>query len=245
MVPLTKGQWQAISPYLEQAMDLTGDERRAWLERLRETNPGLADEVQALLDEHAALDSEGFLDTALPSHSRPASLAGQTVGAYTIESAIGQGGMGSVWLARRSDGRFEGYAAIKFLNAALVGRGGEERFRREGSILARLTHPHIARLTDAGVSTMGQPYLVLEYLEGTRIDRYLRSAEPQRRGAAPPVPRRARRRRARARQPDRPSRHQTAERPGHEARRRQAAGFRDRQADRRGRRSRRGDDVDA
>jgi eukaryotic-like serine/threonine-protein kinase len=172
MVPLTKGQWQAISPYLEQAMDLTGDERRAWLERLRETNPGLADEVQALLDEHAALDSEGFLDTALPSHSRPASLAGQTVGAYTIESAIGQGGMGSVWLARRSDGRFEGYAAIKFLNAALVGRGGEERFRREGSILARLTHPHIARLTDAGVSTMGQPYLVLEYLEGTRIDQY-------------------------------------------------------------------------
>ena len=60
--------------------------------------------------------------------------------------------MGSVWLAERSDGRFEGAAAVKLLNASLVGRAGEERFRREGSILARLRHPHIAHLIDAGVS---------------------------------------------------------------------------------------------
>ena len=80
--------------------------------------------------------------------------------------------MGSVWLARRSDGRFEGSAAVKLLNPSLVGRAGEERFRREGSILARLTHPHIARLLDAGVSSTGQPYLVLEYVDGEPIDRY-------------------------------------------------------------------------
>src|SRR5438552_4753893 len=80
--------------------------------------------------------------------------------------------MCSVWLARRSDGRFEGKVAVKLLNAALVGRAGEERFRREGDILARLTHPHIARLIDAGVSATGQPYLVLEFVEGERIDHY-------------------------------------------------------------------------
>ena len=100
------------------------------------------------------------------------SLAGQTVGAYTLESQIGQGGMGSVWLASRNDGRFEGRVAVKFLNANFVGRAAEERLRREGSILARLSHPHIARLLDAGVSPAGQPYLVLEWIDGHSIDRH-------------------------------------------------------------------------
>ncbi|HEY6148655.1 MAG TPA: serine/threonine-protein kinase, partial [Thermoanaerobaculia bacterium] len=90
----------------------------------------------------------------------------------TLVSPIGQGGMGSVWLARRSDGRYEGQAAVKLLNFSLVGRSGEARFEREGSILARLTHPNIARLLDAGVSPGGQPYLVLEYVLGEQIDRY-------------------------------------------------------------------------
>ena len=99
-------------------------------------------------------------------------LAGQTIGPYTLISQIGQGGMGSVWLAERSDGRFERRVAVKFLNIALMGKSGEERFKREGSILGRLAHPHIAELVDAGVSAAGQPYLVLEYVEGDHIDRY-------------------------------------------------------------------------
>ena len=80
--------------------------------------------------------------------------------------------MGSVWLAERCDGRFEGRAAVKLLNIALMGRAVEGRFRREGHILARVTHPHIAHLIDAGVTTSGQPYLVLEHVEGQHIDRY-------------------------------------------------------------------------
>ena len=105
-----------------------------------------AADVAALLDEHRRLTAEGFLDSAPPMQPREAPLAGVTIGAYTLVSRIGHGGMGTVWLASRSDGRFEGRAALKLLNAALVGRGGEERFKREGTILARLTHPHIARL---------------------------------------------------------------------------------------------------
>ena len=81
--------------------------------------------------------------------------------------------MGAVWLARRSDGRYEGKVAIKLLNAALIGNAAERRFRREGEVLARLAHPHIARLLDAGVGPGEQPlYLVLEIVEGERIEVY-------------------------------------------------------------------------
>jgi serine/threonine protein kinase len=75
-------------------------------------------------------------------------------------------------MAERCDGRFQGRVAVKLLNTALVGRAGEERFRREGTILARLRHPRIAHLIDAGVSPTGQPYLVLEHVDGQWIDRY-------------------------------------------------------------------------
>jgi serine/threonine protein kinase/Tol biopolymer transport system component len=99
-------------------------------------------------------------------------LEGQSLGVYTLVSQIGHGGMGTVWLAERNDGRFERRVAVKVLNIALMGKGGEERFKREGRILGRLIHPHIAELIDAGVSLTGQPFLVLEYVEGGHIDRY-------------------------------------------------------------------------
>ena len=172
MSGLGRERWQALSPYLEQALEMAGAERIAWLESLRAEDPTLAAELRALLAERSALSREGFLEGRALLPPPVAGLAGQTLGAYTMESLIGQGGMGSVWLARRSDGRFQGRAAVKLLNAGLVGHAGEERFEREGSILARLTHPHIARLVDAGVSPAGQPYLVLEYVEGEPIDRY-------------------------------------------------------------------------
>ena len=172
MSTLTPEQWQSLSPYLDQALAMTADERAAWLASLGEQNPALAAQLAVLLDEHRVLAQEGFLErgpAALPSAP---GLAGQTLGPYTLLSQIGQGGMGSVWLAERSDGRFERRVAVKFLNVALLGRGGEERFKREGSILGRLAHPNIAELADAGVSLSGQPYLVLEYVEGDPIDQY-------------------------------------------------------------------------
>src|SRR5713101_2515546 len=165
-------KWQALSPYLDQALEIAPAEREVWLATLRKQNPTLAADLRTLLKEHHALDEERFLQLDAATPLGPPSLAGQTVGAYTLESPIGQGGMGTVWLAKRSDGRFEGQAAVKFLNVALLGREGEERFKREGNILARLAHPNIAHLIDAGVSATGQPYLVLEYVEGQHIDKY-------------------------------------------------------------------------
>src|ERR1700687_6186020 len=165
-------QWRVLSPYLDKALEIPPEERAAWLQLLRETNPSIATDLQTLLEEHDALDDEGFLKASAVALPSPGGLIGQTVGAYTLEAAIGQGGMGAVWVARRSDGRFEGRAAVKFLNLGLRGGAGEERFRREGSFLARLAHPNIAHLIDAGVSDAGQPYLIIEYVQGRQIDKY-------------------------------------------------------------------------
>ncbi len=170
MAGMSKERWEAVSPYLDRALELEREDRDALLSSLRAERPDVAEDLETLLAAYAIPGIDGFLKTApeLPGTT----LASQMVGAYTLIAPIGQGGMGSVWLARRSDGRFEGQAAVKLLNASFVGRAGEERFRREGSILARLTHPHIARLVDAGLSAAGQPYLVLEHVDGEPIDRY-------------------------------------------------------------------------
>ena len=172
MSTLSPEQWQVLSPYLDQVLAMTDDERAAWLISLGEQNPTLAEQLRALIDEHRQLVQEGFLEKSPGTSPAVVGLAGQTVGSYRLISQIGQGGMGSVWLAERSDGRFERRVAVKFLSLALMGRTGEERFRREGSIVGRLAHENIAQLVDAGVSTSGQPYLVLEFVEGEHIDRY-------------------------------------------------------------------------
>src|SRR5262249_8548545 len=107
-----------------------------------------------------------------PARPAAGSMAGQTIGVYTLVSLLGQGGTGSVWLARRNDDWFVGQVALKLLHLGLAGRIVEERFRREGKILGRLKHPNIAHLIDAGVAPTGQPYLALEHVNGEPIDAY-------------------------------------------------------------------------
>jgi serine/threonine protein kinase/tetratricopeptide (TPR) repeat protein len=172
MSTLTPEQWKVLGPYLDQALTLSGEELVRWLESLRAANPVLAGQVQELLDRDRAAEDEGLLDKSPIRPPETPGLAGQTVGAYRLISAIGHGGMGTVWLAERNDGRFQRKAAVKFLSAGLVGQGGEQRFKREGAILARLANPNIAELLDAGVTATGQPYLILDYVEGEPVDRY-------------------------------------------------------------------------
>src|SRR5579859_1340304 len=142
MSTLRPDQWQALSPYLDEALALDDEDRRAWLAEFTARNPALAAELKALLDEHRMLAEEGFLEKGPAGPATPPGLAGQTLGPYTLISQIGEGGMGSVWLAKRSDGRFERQVAVKFLRFAVAGGGGEQRFKREGSILGRLAHQH-------------------------------------------------------------------------------------------------------
>ena len=173
-MPLSADRWRTLSPYLDEALEIPTGDRGAWLEAIFARDPAVARDLQKLLAERDLIDKSSFLEGAVPLSpsllTQP--LGGQTIGAYRLSSLIGQGGMGSVWLAERNDGRFEGRVAVKLLNVALIGRAGEERFRREGTILARLTHLHIARLIDAGITPTGQPYLILEHVAGVSIDRY-------------------------------------------------------------------------
>ena len=159
--------WQTLGPLLDHAFELEPDARQRWLNELSAESPELAVDLAALLDEDSEADTAGFLGT-----QPDATLAGLVLGAWQLERPIARGGMGTVWLARRADGRFEGTAALKLLNLSHLSDSGRQRFRQEGSVLARLSHPGIARLLDAGVGETGQPYLVLEYVEGLPIDRF-------------------------------------------------------------------------
>jgi eukaryotic-like serine/threonine-protein kinase len=161
--------WEAVSALLDELLDLDDAQRAARLAQLRMQNPALGDELAELLAQHAAVEVEGFLEHSAVELLGLGDLAGRSFGGYTLDRPLGQGGMGSVWLARRSDGRYEGQAAVKLLNLGSLGSGGAARLRHEANALAKLAHPNITHLIDAGV-TSGQPYLVLEYVEGEPID---------------------------------------------------------------------------
>lgn len=163
--------WSEISPLLDEAMELRGSARESWLADLERRAPELGSHVRSCLGQVADLTERKFLEDPIRRYLPPG-LEGRAFGAYTLERPLGFGGMGTVWLAHRSDGRFEGQVAVKLLNAALVGHPSEQRFAREGRVLARLQHPNIAHLLDAGVEGDRQPYLVLEYVRGEPIDKY-------------------------------------------------------------------------
>ena len=172
MPGLSPDAWHALSPHLDYALEMTEQTRAIWISSLRLRNPALARQLETLLFDHRASAEDGFLDKAVVELPAAATLTGQTVGAYKLISQIGQGGMSSVWLAERGDGHSERRVAVKLLNIALIGKTGEARFRREGRILRLLAHPNIAELIDAGVSQIGQPYLVLDHIDGNHIDRH-------------------------------------------------------------------------
>lgn len=148
----------------ERALDLPADARRAFVYAQAVGDDALLAAALAWLDAHAA--SDGFLDP--PPETLP------DIGAYRLIEAIGAGGMGRVWLAERRDGAYEQRVAIKVL-ASLV--GDPEALRRaeaERQFLAWLDHPNIAHVLDGGTTREGQPYVVMEYVEGLRIDRWCR-----------------------------------------------------------------------
>src|SRR5215218_7379834 len=99
-MPLSPDRWRALSPYLDEALEIAVDRRSAWLAAIQTRDPGIAADLQMLLAEQQAIHDSGFLEGAIPlaAYVPPdTSLAGQVLGAYRLISLIGQGGMGSVW----------------------------------------------------------------------------------------------------------------------------------------------------
>jgi len=96
--------WRLLSPYLDKALTLSDEERAQWLQSLKEENPWIAVEIEGLLSNDGYHDVEKFLEKKLSLLPRTQVMAGQILGAYKLMSLLGHGGMGSVWLAERSDG---------------------------------------------------------------------------------------------------------------------------------------------
>jgi len=175
--------WPAISALLDEALSLPPPEREPWLERLDDTRSRHREALRSLLAHREAIETNDFLEhlprlpvaDAGPSGSGPA--AGDSVGAYRLIEQIGQGGMGTVWLAERADRLMNRRVALK-LPRAVWGDAFAERLARERDILSTLQHDHIARLYDAGIDAHGRPFLAMEYVEGDPLDAYVRARSP-------------------------------------------------------------------
>ena len=165
-------RWQRINDLFDELTELAPEVRSERLRAQTAEDPEVRREVEALL---AALDrSTGFLEepAVAASGSRPESpsLAGERLGAYRILEKIGEGGMAAVYLAERGDvGK---RVALKIVAGGLISSAQRQRFLFERRLLARLEHPNIARLLDAGVTGEGVPFFAMEYVDGLPLDRY-------------------------------------------------------------------------
>ncbi|MEM8929907.1 MAG: serine/threonine-protein kinase [Acidobacteriota bacterium] len=171
--------WQQIREVLDEALEMPAERRGAFVDGAC-ADEALRRQVHSIL---AAYDDEtAFLDRGRPEiGSAPAAAeawtAGRMVGPWRLSDRLGAGGMGTVFLARRADDAYAKDVAIKLLKRSWAGEEEIRRFRRERQILADLEHPNIAQLLDGGNTDEGQPYLVMEYVEGVPIDTYCRQHE--------------------------------------------------------------------
>ena len=155
-----------LSEHFKRAISLPPDELPAYLSELP---PGVRDELEALLE--ADRGSENFFEGAV-SRELPRVGAGEWFGAFETVAVLGRGGMGTVFQARRADGEVEQTVAIKVVERGWLDPRVADRFRQERQFLAGLSHPNIARLIDGGTRSDGVAYLIMEYVDGQRIDRY-------------------------------------------------------------------------
>ncbi len=173
---MTDPFWEQVRAAFDAASDVPAEEREAFLRALADDQPSVARAAGELLD----ADSDGYLSVppglpAAAARGAPPRIAGGTiVHGYRVVRLIGRGGMGEVYEAVRATGDFDKQVAIKLLPGGIATPQAIARFERERRILARLSHPNIAALLDGGVLDDGSPFLVMEYVEGTRITAWAR-----------------------------------------------------------------------
>lgn len=176
--------WNQVETIVDEALKLPEDEQQPFVEEQCSDKPELKSRVTTLLE--SIWDSEGWLENPesykegfygdiaedVDNLSDQRSLIGQKVGSYTILEKIGEGGMGSVYLAERNGDQFEHRVAIKIVREEQASESNIKRFEQEQRILAGLHHPGIAQLYDGGVTKEGSPYIIMEYVDGIPIDAY-------------------------------------------------------------------------
>ena len=178
---LDPARWQKLKSILAEALERDAPgARRAFLQERCAADPEMLGEASSLLAEAESLlrdptDSiEQCAETASASIPRDdVSEIGRRIGAYVLVQKIGEGGMGTVYLAARADGYFEKQVAIKVLRRDLDNEELMRRFRSEREVLAQLDHPNIARLIDAGSREDGSPYFVMDYVAGVPVTKFV------------------------------------------------------------------------
>jgi len=174
---MESSRWTRIQELFHEAAELTPADRPAFLQFAcasdASADPAMAEEVLAMLTEDDTADS--LLDRGLSEIAVDMVAAdlppSQEFGPYRLQRILGEGGMGVVWLAERADAG--NLVAIKFLPHAGLSPARRERFLQETRTLARLTHPYIARLYDAGTLADSTPWFVMEYVDGIPLNRFL------------------------------------------------------------------------
>ncbi|MCG2589676.1 serine/threonine-protein kinase [Rhodohalobacter sulfatireducens] len=166
-------QWHRVQSLFKELVDLDQDTRIERLESVKTEDPLLFEELMSLLaadsDDTSLID--GFAIDQLDI-SQLIDHEGEQIGPFLIAKTIGSGGMGSVYLAHRVEGGFDQTVALKLIK---IGMGSEQairRFESERKILARLQHPHIARLVDGGMTGKDHPWFAMEYVEGENLLTY-------------------------------------------------------------------------
>jgi non-specific serine/threonine protein kinase/serine/threonine-protein kinase len=157
-----------VKGLLAEALEVSEGQRAAFLARACGDDATLLREVESLLDEQGR-DWSFFDRPRAAFEIPPRHAAGERIGPFEILSEIGRGGMGEVYLARRADEEFRQEVALKLIRVDMADADALQRFRTERQISASLEHPNIARLLDGGTTAQGEPYFVMEYVEGRTL----------------------------------------------------------------------------
>ncbi len=171
---MTPDRWRKVKETLASAMEReTTTDRAQFLSETCADDTALRREVESLLSQSAgALDSWADGGGFIGSDPAGSQNEGRRIGPYQLVHELGRGGMGTVWLARRADERFEQQVAIKLLKRGTDTEEVLRRFASERKILARLEHSGIARLFDGGETSDGLPFFVMEFVAGERLTTY-------------------------------------------------------------------------
>jgi serine/threonine-protein kinase len=170
-----RADWRQIFALFERWQTTPAAQREALITSIREQSPELYPQFAAMLQADAGAEAHGFMAEDAVSQLAsaevvPVNWSGARLGPWVLSEPLGVGGMGQVWLATRGDNLYTGRAAVKLMHMAQVSADANARFAREGEFLARLAHPCIAQLYDAGLTENGTRYLVLEHVPGEPLD---------------------------------------------------------------------------
>ena len=167
-------QWREARQIFEDALDHSPSTRQAFVRETCRDNERLFEEVASMLASYEAAD-DAFLNPVIDGGTAADRLEGRQLGPYRILHRLGQGGMGAVYLAERADDQFRRRVAVKLVRPGYDDGQLQRRFTNERQLLAVLDHPNIVKLLDAGVTSDGIPYFVMDYVEGQPIDKYCES----------------------------------------------------------------------